>query len=120
MNIRPIALTLLSLGTLASASLLDEEQHRTYSIEDLKTQLAGTSWRAMPIRHLRPGLAPLLTFADGKVAPAGYAYDINARDSLTIHFNHGDTQLLLLAHDGRHLKLVFRGQQFDYELTAHQ
>jgi hypothetical protein len=84
---------------------------------DLGTELAGTAWRALPIHHLRPGLAATLTFTKETVAPAGYAYGVNSPDSITIHFNHGDTQLMLLETDGRRLKFVFKGQDYEYELV---
>jgi hypothetical protein len=86
---------------------------------DLQTELAGTKWNALPGHHLRPGLPATLTFAADTVAPAGYHYDVNSSDSLTIHFNHGDTQLMLLGADGKRLKFLFKNQGYEYRLAPH-
>ena len=120
MNMRNTLLPVLFFCIAISVSFADaNEHHHASTIEDLKTQLAGTSWKATSTKPLRPGLAPILTFTDTTVAPAGYRYDVNAANSLTIHFNHGDTQLMLLASDGHHLKLVFQGHNYTYQLVGH-
>jgi hypothetical protein len=85
---------------------------------DLATQLAGTSWSAAPSDELRPGLAPALTFTQETVAPEGYKYDLNSGDSITIHFNHGDTQLLILSTDGKRFQCFFKDKSYEYERTS--
>ena len=105
----------LILCTLAIVVLAFGEPARN-SISDLRTDLAGTSWRAASGKP-RPGLAPILTFTQATVQPAGYAYRVNANDSLTITFNHGDTQLMLLAPDGKRLKFVFKNHEYVYHLV---
>ena len=107
--------TALIICMLAFVSLALGEPAKS-SITDLRTQLTGTSWKAANGKP-RPGLAPVLTFTDTTVQPAGYAYRVNADDSLTVSFNHGDTQLMLLAPDGKRLKFVFRNREYVYHLV---
>jgi len=89
------------------------------SITDFSTQLAGTKWKAVAGAPPHSGLVASLSFNAATVTPAGYHYDVNAADSLTIHFNHGDTQLMLLAPDGQRLHFVFRGHDYFYQLVSH-
>jgi hypothetical protein len=82
----------------------------------VKMELDGTSWKAMPDLPLRGGLSAVLTFSDDTVGPAGYRYDVNSEDSITIHFSHGDTQLMLRSTNGRQLTFIFGGKTYAYEL----
>jgi len=89
------------------------------SIANFPTQFAGSRWKAVPGHPLRLGLSAALTFNASTLTPEGYRYDVNAPDSLTIHFNHGDTQLVLLTPDGKRLQFVFRGHDYFYQLVPH-
>jgi len=82
----------------------------------VKMQLDGTSWKAIPDFPLRGGLSAVLTFSDDTVGPAGYRYEVNSEDSITIHFSRGDTQLMLLSTNGRQLTFIFGGKTYAYEL----
>ncbi|MEP6671691.1 MAG: carbohydrate binding domain-containing protein [Chthoniobacter sp.] len=91
-----------------------------YPVNDLRAQLAGTSWKVTPGQPVRPGLVPLLTFNGKTVEPADYRYEANAHDStVTIFFNHGDTQLMLLTDEGKRLRFTFGGRDYTYEIVAH-
>lgn len=91
----------------------------SHAITDLKTQLAGTRWQATPENRRRAGLAAILTFSEQTVGPAGYRYEVNRHDgTVRIFFNHGDTQLMLLTHDGERLGFTFAGKDYAYELIA--
>ncbi|MDR3404100.1 MAG: hypothetical protein P4L99_16505 [Chthoniobacter sp.] len=96
-----------------------EPQPGSPAITDFPTQLAGTKWKAVTGAPPHSGLAASLSFNAATVTPAGYHYDVNAADSLTIHFNHGDTQLMLLTPDGKRLQFVFRGRDYFYQLVSH-
>lgn len=98
------------------AFVFGEPANEKSSISDLRTQLIGTSRKAASGKP-RPGLAAILTFTEANVHPAGYAYKVNANDSLTVSFNHGDTQLMLLDPDGKRLKFVFRNREYIYRLV---
>jgi hypothetical protein len=54
------------------------------------------------------------------VVPAGYRYDVNGADSITIHFNHGDTQLMLLSANGKQLSFIFDDRFYHYELVSEE
>jgi hypothetical protein len=84
----------------------------------LRAQLAGSKWNAVPMTPTRPGLAGVLSFTEETVGPAGYKYDVNAEDSITIHFNHGDTQLMVLSGEGNRLTAIFKDQKYEYERAA--
>jgi hypothetical protein len=113
MNTNTALSVVACLLSLASTSFSEQPEK---PITDLKMQLAESSWRAVPISQTRPGLTANLTFSDETVAPAGYRYDVSASGRVTIHFNHGDTQAMELAPDGRHLQFTFRQTEFTYEL----
>lgn len=106
---------IVSLSAIISASFAELRDQGDDSGR-LRKQLAGTSWKATPSQPLRGGLAPVLTFTEETVAPAGYRYDVNANDRITIHFNHGDTQAMLLSPEGQRLTFTFRGNSYAYEL----
>ncbi len=84
----------------------------------LKLQLDGTSWTAVPEQPLRGGLSKVLTFTDDTVGPAGYKYDVNSQDSITIHFLRGDTQLMILSDNGKQLTFIFDGKTYTYERVS--
>ncbi len=86
--------------------------------KDLKTQLVGTSWKAVPSTPLRGGLGATLTFKEQTVEPGGYKYEVDNHNNLTILFNGGDTQPAQLSSDGKKMKLEFRQKTFFYELVT--
>ena len=106
------------LAFIISSVILVAASHGQGKIEDLKTQLAGTTWKAVPTKPLRGGLAAELTFTPTSVEPAGYRYDIQSSDTLKIAFNHGDTQTMTLSEDGRHLEFALKEKHFAYELIS--
>jgi hypothetical protein len=117
-NTNIIIICLCALVSTSFGELPEKGRHVLKAIEDLKTQLAGTTWKAVPSKPLRGGLAVALTFTDATVQPAGYHYEVNAHNSLTVKFNHGDTQLMLLDPDGKHLKFDHNEKHYVYELVA--
>jgi hypothetical protein len=86
-------------------------------ISNFKTQLAGTVWKA-PMGALRPGLGGMLMFTSTNVESAGYKYEVNTQNSLTLFFNHGDKQVFRLPPDGQHLSLSFKNKTYTYDLYA--
>jgi hypothetical protein len=106
--------------TALDAPKQDDEGPQGLAITDLKTQLAGTNWKAEPASHVRPGLYPTLKFNRDNAEPAKYRYEINPHDfTVRIFFNHGDTQLLLLSDNGQQLRFTFQGKDYVYALTGH-
>jgi hypothetical protein len=87
---------------------------------DLRTQLAGTVWKAAPGgAGLRPGLEATLAFNGKDVGLQGYRYEVNSHDgTVTIFFTRGDTQLMLLTEGGRHLRFTFRGEDYSYDFVS--
>jgi hypothetical protein len=87
---------------------------------DLRTQLAGTVWKATPgPAGRRPGLDATLTFNGKDVGALGYRYEVNSHDgTVTIFFTRGDTQLMLLTEGGRHLRFTFRGEDYSYDFVS--
>jgi hypothetical protein len=73
-------------------------------LRDLTHQIAGTKWTALPNAILGGGLTTTLNFMDKTVEPGNYKYEA-LRDSVTITYNHGGRQVLMLAHDGVHLQM---------------
>jgi hypothetical protein len=110
---------------LASASGNGEDFNKGYTragypVNDLRAQLAGTSWKVVSGQPVRPGLVPLMSFNGKTVDPADYRYEANAHDStVTIFFNHGDNQLLLLTDEGKRLRFNFGGRDYTYDLVSH-
>jgi hypothetical protein len=101
-----------------SADLIKSYTRAGYPVIDLRQELADTSWRATPGQAVRPGLVALLTFNGKDVDPAGYRYEANAHDStVTIFFNHGDTQVMLLTDQGKCLRFTFGGRDYTYDLV---
>ncbi|HEY3898630.1 MAG TPA: hypothetical protein VGM54_08460 [Chthoniobacter sp.] len=129
MNLRPkvsatfftrIILCLWAIGMargLADESAFNDNGATTAKQSgDLKKELVGTSWKASPTQPLRGGLAPILTFTEDRVAPAGYQYEVNGKDRITIHFNHGDTQAMELSPNGKRFTFTFADRSYSYEL----
>ena len=87
-------------------------------VKDLRKQLAGTMWKAVPSSPLRGGLAASLTFTEKSVEPGGYKYEVESHNSVTITFTGGDKQVMALAPDGKHLKLTYGKTDFVYELAS--
>ena len=87
---------------------------------DLRTQLAGTVWKAsVGAAGVRPGLDATLSFNGKDVDALGYRYEVNSHDgTVTIFFTRGDTQLMLLTEGGRHLRFTFRGEDFSYDFVS--
>jgi hypothetical protein len=89
----------------------------TTGITDLRTQLAGTTWKADPAKPKRPGLAETLTFTDKSVEPGGYRYEAEQSTSMTITFARGDKQVMTLAKSGTRLQFSFHDIDGAYELV---
>ena len=87
-------------------------------VKDLKKQLVGTRWKAVPSSPLRGGLAPVLTFTEKSVEPGSYKYEVESHNSVTIIFTGGDRQAMSLAPDGKRLKLAYGKAEFVYELDS--
>ena len=85
---------------------------------DLRSQLIGTSWKAVPSAPLRGGLGATLTFKEQTVEPGGYRYEVDNHNNLTILFNGGDSQPAQLSPDGKKMKMDFRQKSFFYELVS--
>jgi hypothetical protein len=85
------------------------------SARELQTQLAGTTWKAVPSAPLRGGFAASLNFTDKTVEPGGYAYEADSHNKVTITFRGGDTQIMQLSQDGKQMKFSFRNSNFVYE-----
>jgi hypothetical protein len=113
-----------SSATLPGAAASGDEVIKGYTragypVTDLREKLAGTKWQARPGEAVRPGLVPLLTFNGKSVEPADYRYEANAHDSsVTVYFNHGDTQLMLVTDEGKRLRFSFGGRDYSYDLVA--
>jgi len=121
MNTNAFVTMIGCLLTFISASLGESPNDsaltpREEPISDLRTEIAGTNWKAVPTNPLRGGLAPILTFTESGVEPAGYRYEVDSDDSVTIFFNHGDSQVMDLSPDGHQLKFTFKNQEFVYEI----
>lgn len=72
-------------------------------IKNLKKQLPGTRWIALPSATLRKGLTKTLQFTDKVVEPGGYKYEA-LQESVVITFTRGDKETLARSKDGRHLE----------------
>ena len=83
-----------------------------------KIPLAGTKWKAVPNKPLRPGLVETLGFTEKTVGPAAYLYYVNSPDKLTLYFDYGDSQPLTLSPDGKRLSFAWKGGGYAYEIVA--
>ena len=68
---------------------------------------------------VRPGLSSAMIFDHCTVEPADYRYEGNSYDgTVTISFNYGDTQLMLLTDEGIRLRFTFGGKDYCYEIDS--
>jgi hypothetical protein len=86
-------------------------------IKDLRKQLAGTTWNAVPGTSLRGGLAASLTFTEKEVQPGGYRYEVDRHNIVTITFNGGDKQPMTLTKGGTRLQFWQGKTERAYELV---
>jgi hypothetical protein len=87
------------------------------SAKELRLQLAGTTWRAVPSAPLRGGFAPTLKFTEKTVEPGGYTYEADSHNKVTVTFRGGDTQIMQLSQDGKQMKFSYGKANFTYELV---
>ena len=87
------------------------------SAKELKLQLAGTTWKAVPSAPLRGGFAATLNFTEKTVEPGGYSYEADSHNKVTVTFRGGDTQIMQLSQDGKQLKFSYGKGNFVYELV---
>jgi hypothetical protein len=72
-------------------------------IINLRKELPGTKWKAVPNVALKGGLVGAISFTEKTVEPGGYKYEALSK-SLTMTFTHGAKLSLELSKDGKHLQ----------------
>jgi hypothetical protein len=85
---------------------------------EFRVKLAGTTWQALPNKPLRPGLVQSLAFTERTVGPAAYLYYVNNTENLTLYFDYGDAQPMVLSPDGKRLSFVWKGGSYVYEIAG--
>lgn len=94
-----------------------EASSTSESVKNLRKQLIGTTWKAVPGTPLRGGLAETLTFTEKCLEPGGYRYEAEKHNSVTITFTGGDKQTMTLAKAGTRLQFTRNKIEYAYELV---
>jgi hypothetical protein len=90
----------------------------TGPIKDLRKQLSGTTWKAVPSKPLRGGFAERLTFTEKTLEPGGYKYEAQSHNAVTVTFTGGDKEIMNLSPDGKRLQFTQGKTDYTYELAS--
>ena len=107
----------LAAATKIQAAIAANVQASRAGIKDLRKELAGTTWKSLPGKPVRPGLGPTFSLTEKDVQPGGYKYDVEKSNTVIITFNQGGTQVMTLAKGGTRLEFSLGAVDYVYEIA---